>query len=245
MAMVAAQNHLHPLLDVKVHEVSRSDTESFRQAILDTARGAQWRAILNLERIQGTGTPSHGVAVEVSRSRGGKVSVIAIDSAWGCYDAPGILPAAMQGMKNAKLAIINTGTQKDVVNCKIFALSNAKLMADARDMMKDLHQRNLNGKIGGFTDDSRDGVAFTVVGGADVLDARFFRHTTSPDTFNSLPEHMQEELGEVFTANLKAIDASGTRRVYNNSIEQERIRYLRDALALCPGRPNDGSMSAS
>jgi hypothetical protein len=229
-AMVEAQNHLHPTLKAKVFDVSRTDTDSFREAILNTSRGERWRAVINVERVHGKNAPSHGIAAEVSRS-GNKLSVIAVDSVRGCADTIATMPAALRGVKNAKLTIINTGTQKDSVNCKIFALSTAKLMGEASELMQGLHKKNLGGKIGGFTDDySNDDIAFTTVAGSEVLDARFFQHTTSKEVFDNLPTHIKDELEVSFNANLTARDVSGKTRQYNSSIERERLQFLRDAL---------------
>ncbi len=234
--MVAAQNRIHPELDVKVFEASRSDSHALRQAIVDTASGQRWRAVVNVERIHGKGAPSHGVAVDVSGSRG-KVSVLAVDSVWGCSDSLAVLTAALKGVKNATLTILNTGTQKDVVNCKIFALANAKAMADAGHLMEDLHKKNLRGQIAG-TDDTINDVDVTIARGSDVLDARFFQHTTSKDVFDGLPEHIRKPLAESFAGNFRQVTAGGKRREYNASIEQERLKFLRDALAQCAGEPH-------
>ncbi|MCC8448599.1 YopJ family acetyltransferase [Xanthomonas translucens] len=231
--MVAAQNHIHPKLDVKVFEASRSEPDALRQAIVNTRRGERWRAVVNVERIDGKGAPSHGIAVDVSGGRG-KVSVLAVDSVWGCTDTLAVMTAALKGVKNAELTILNTGTQKDNVNCKIFALANAKAMADADDLMVDLHKKNFGGKIVG-TGDTINGVDVTIARGSDVLDAPFFQHTTSKDVFDDLPVHIREPLEESFAQNFREIEAAGTRRAYNTSIEQERLKYLRDALAQCPG----------
>ncbi|WP_201779174.1 YopJ family acetyltransferase [Robbsia andropogonis] len=231
--MVAAQNHIHPKLDVKVFEASTSEPDALRQAIVNTGRGERWRAVVNVERIHGKLAPSHGIALDVSGGRG-KVSVLAIDSVWGCTDTLAVMTAALKGVKNAALTILNTGTQKDVVNCKIFALANAKAMADAGDLMVDLHKKNFRGKIVG-TGDTINDVDVTIARGSDVLDARFFKHTTSKDVFDDLPVHIREPLEESFAQNFREIEAAGKRRAYNTSIEQERLKYLRDALEWGPG----------
>jgi len=231
--MVAAQNHIHPKLDVKVFEASKSEPHALRQAIVNTGRGERWRAVVNVERIHGKLAPSHGIAVEVSRGRR-KVSVLAVDSVWGCTDTHAVMTAALKGVKNAALTILNTATQKDVVNCKIFALANAKAMADADDLMVDLHKKNFGGKIVG-TDDTINDLKVTIARGSDVLDARFFQHTMSKDVFDHLPVHIRKPLEESFAQNFRKIEAAGKRRAYNTSIEQQRLKYLRDALAQCPG----------
>jgi hypothetical protein len=231
--MVAAQNHIHPKLDVKVFEASTSEPDALRQAIVNTGRGERWRAVVNVERIHGKEAPSHGIAVDVSGGRG-KVSVLAVDSVWGCTDTLAVMTAALKGVKNATLTILNTDTQKDVVNCKIFALANAKAMADAGDLMEDLHKKNVRGKIVGSGDTINE-VDVTIARGSDVLDARFFEHTTSKEVFDGLPETIRGPLEESFARNFREMEATGTRRAYNTSIEQERLKYLRDALAQCPG----------
>ncbi|MEA9733355.1 YopJ family acetyltransferase [Xanthomonas campestris pv. campestris] len=226
--VVAAQNHIHPNLDVKVFDASASEPNALRQAIVNTGRGQRWRAVVNVERIHGKGAPSHGIAVDVSGGRG-KVSVLAVDSVWGCTDTLSVMTAALKGVKNATLTILNTGTQKDVINCKTFALANAKAMADNDDLMVDLHKKNLRGKIVG-TGDTINDVDVTIARGSDVLDASFFQHTTSKDVFDDLPEHIREPLEENFDQNFREIEAGGKRRAYNTSIQQERLKYLRDAL---------------
>ncbi|MEF9417486.1 hypothetical protein MPD99_00720 [Xanthomonas citri pv. viticola] len=70
----------------------------------------------------------------------------------------------------------------------------------------------------------------TIARGSDVLDASFFRHTTSKDVFDDLPAHIREPLEESFAQNFREIEAGGKRRAYNTSIQQERLKYLRDAL---------------
>jgi hypothetical protein len=231
--MVAAQNHIRPQRDIKVFEASTSESDALRQAIANTTRGNRWRAVVNVERVYGNGAPGHGVAVDVSGGRG-KVSVLVVDSAWGCPDTLAGLTAALKGVKNAMLTILNTDTQKDLINCKIFALANAMAMADAGDLMEDLHKKNLRGKIRG-TVDTINGVDVTIVRGSDVLDARFFQHTTSKEVFDDLPENIRGPLAESFARNFREMDAGGTRREYNTSIERERLKFLRDALAQCSG----------
>jgi len=229
--MVTAQNHIHRNLDVKLFEASRSDSGALREAIVDTRSGKRWRAVVNVERIHGKGAPSHGVAMDVS-AKGGKVSVLVVDSVWGCSDSLAVMTTALRGVKNAKLTILNTGTQKDVVNCKIFALANAKVMADAGDLMEDLHKKNLRGKLVG-TEDTINGVDVTIVNGSSVLDARFFQHTTSKAVFDGLPSEIREPLAEHFARNFRQVDSGGKRREYSASIEQERLKFLHDALAQC------------
>ncbi|WP_337249601.1 YopJ family acetyltransferase [Xanthomonas translucens] len=231
--MVAAQNHIHPNLDVKVFEASTSDQDALRQAIVNTGRGERWRAVVNVERIHAKLAPSHAIAVDVSGGRG-KVSVLAVDSLWGCADTLPVMTATLKGVKKAALTILKTGAQKDTVNCKIFALANAKAMADAGDLMVGLHKKNFGGKIVG-TGDTINDVDVTIARGSDVLDARFFQHTTSKAVFDDLPVHIREPLKESFAKNFRQIEAAGKRRAYNTSIEQERLKYLRDALAQCPG----------
>ncbi|XUP35399.1 YopJ family acetyltransferase (plasmid) [Xanthomonas axonopodis pv. vasculorum] len=237
--MVAAQNHIHPKLDVKVFEASRSEPDALRQAIVNTRRGERWRAVVNVERIDGKRAVSHGVAVEVLGGRG-KVSVLAVDSVWGCTDTLAVMTAALKGVKNATLTILNTGTQQDFVSCKIFALAKAKAkakakaMADAGDLMVDLHKKNFGGEIVG-TGDTINDVDLTIARGSDVLDARFFQHTMSKHVFDDLPVHIREPLEESFVQNFREMEVAGMPRAYNTSIEQERLKYLRDALAQCPG----------
>lgn len=231
--MVAAQNHIHPNLDVKVFEASTSDQDALRQAIVNTGRGERWRAVVNVERIHAKLAPSHAIAVDVSGGRG-KVSVLAVDSLWGCADTLPVMTATLKGVKKAALTILKTGAQKDIFNCKIFALANAKAMADAGDLMVGLHKKNFGGKIVG-TGDTMNDVNVTIARGSDVLDARFFQHTTSKAVFDDLPVHIREPLKESFAQNFRQIEAAGKRRAYNTSIEQERLKYLRDALAQCPG----------
>nr|WP_232514330.1 YopJ family acetyltransferase [Xanthomonas citri] len=149
--VVAAQNHIHPNLEVKVFDASASEPNALRQAIVNTRRGQRWRAVVNVERIHGKGAPSHGIAVDVMGGRG-KVSVLAVDSVWGCTDTLSVMTAALKGVKNATLTILNTGTQKDVINCKTFALANAKAMADNHDLIVDLHKKNFRGKIVGTSE---------------------------------------------------------------------------------------------
>nr|WP_232478300.1 YopJ family acetyltransferase [Xanthomonas citri] len=230
--VVAAQNLIQPNLEVKVFDASASEPNALRQAIVDTRRGQRWRAVVNVERIHGKGAPSHGIAVDVSGGRG-KVSVLAVDSVWGCTDTLSVMTAALKGVKNATLTILNTGTQKDVINCKTFALANAnanaKAMAANHDLIVDLHKKNLKGKIVG-TSDTINNVDVTIARGSDVLDASFFQHTTSKDVFDNLPGHIREPLEESFVQNFREIEAGGKRRAYNASIQQERLKYLRDAL---------------
>lgn len=227
--MVDAQNHLHPKLKARIFEVSDTDTESFRNAIINTSRGERWRAVINVEHVHVKAAPSHAIAVEVSRN-GKKTSVIAIDSVWGCTDTIAVIPKALNGVKGAKLTIINTATQKDPVNCKIFALSTAKLMGEADELMHKLHDDNLAGKIGGYTAESDDGVIYKAVAGSELLDAKFFEHTTSREVFEDLPEHIQEELSAGFNANFKVRNVAGGTKEYNSSIEQQRLQFLHDAL---------------
>nr|WP_240495941.1 MULTISPECIES: YopJ family acetyltransferase [Xanthomonas] len=226
--VVVAQNHIHPTLEVKVFDASASEPDALRQAIVNTRRGQRWRAVVNVERIHGKGAPSHGIAVDVSGGRG-KVSILAVDSVWGCTDTLSVMTAALKGVKNATLTILNTGTQKDVINCKTFALANAKAMANNDDLIVDLHKKNFSGKIVGTSDTIND-VDVTIARCSDVLDASFFRHTTSKDVFDDLPAHIREPLEESFAQNFREIEAGGKRRAYNTSIQQERLKYLRDAL---------------
>ena len=102
-------------------------------------------------------------------------------------------------------------------------------MADADDLMVDLHKKNFGGKIDGTCDTLND-VDVTTARGSDVLNERFFQHTTSKDVFDDLPEHIREPLEENFDQNFREIEAGGKRRAYNTSIQQERLKYLRDAL---------------
>jgi len=78
-------------------------------------------------------------------------------------------------------------------------------------------------------------VDVTFANGAQVLDARFFQHTTSKEVFDALPENIRGPLAEGFAQNFRHLDAGGKRREYDTSIEQERLKFLRDVLAQCLG----------
>ncbi|SFD55331.1 YopJ family acetyltransferase [Paracidovorax konjaci] len=232
-SMVDVQNTLEPGLKLKVFDLSDTESSSFKEAVSHTRQGEKWRALLNIDRGFGAGIPKHVVAVEVSGKKGAP-SVVAIDSLWACAETSRILPKALEGT-HASLELINTGMQKGPVGCAVFALEVAKEMLHSGKAMEKMHSKNGKGE-----DLNDQGIRFAVKNGKQSLPPAFFKHTTSKNVLDDLPQETRRHVEQHFTEHLKERqDARGKTIAYSNSIEMARIRMMEQVLEAAGSRASE------
>lgn len=230
--LIRAQNDKHHL-QIGLINISENNGHELKYALRHMENGTRWRTIVNIANDDEPDETPHSVALEAEK-RDGKISLVAVDarlSAFTDTDIAGHLTG-----DNAALTVLYTGAQKTLSGCKIFALHDAKAMADNERAIERVHQQNYQRIDEDDEYDADDADSLAKREFDHVLPADFYRLTTSRGVFNALPASIRDALSDDFRRNLNTrttYENDGTAEVvtYNTAIEDQRIAFARDALA--------------
>lgn len=225
--LIDAQNKKHPGLDLSLLTAKERDHTEFADRLLHTPEGAVWRAIVNTQRQTSFEAIEHAVAVEVSR-QADRLSLVIFDSLTSSKSSA-FLATPTRHIR-AGISFVPTEAQKGYSGCRIHALHNAIQMHKHRDLMNDLHARNLGtvsaGDWGWLLNDSN----IQTRRGVEFLPAGFFKHVTSRKTFDKLPKKVQNDVKDNFEKHYVPVASAHETIEQSISIDLKRMRYAQSAL---------------